>query len=235
MGVINTAALEVFLEEVGEAQALLIGPGLGRDDETAGFLRGLLRGDHQAKKGSISFIARKEGETSQATSQRAQLPPLVIDADGLNLLTQIENWWTLLPPNTVLTPHPGEMARLTGLGRDDIQADRISVAVKKASEWGCVVVLKGAFTVIAGPGGRATIIPFATDALATAGTGDVLSGCIVGLMAQGMKPFEAAVAGAYLHGLAGVLAGQAMTTRAVMAGDVMRALPEALQIINATL
>jgi hydroxyethylthiazole kinase-like uncharacterized protein yjeF len=234
MGVINTAALEVFLEEVGEAQALLIGPGLGRDDETAGFIRGLLRGDHQAKKGSISFVARKEGEPPQNMPRHAQLPPLVIDADGLNLLTRIENWWTLLPPGTVLTPHPGEMARLTGLERDSIQADRFGIAASKASEWGCVVVLKGAFTVVAGPDGRATAIPFATDALATAGTGDVLSGCIVGLMAQGIAPFEAAVAGAYLHGLAGVLAGQAMTTRAVMAGDVMRALPEAFQIINAT-
>jgi NAD(P)H-hydrate epimerase len=126
------------------------------------------------------------------------------------------------------------MARLAGLGRDDIQSDRFSIAATKASEWGCIVVLKGAFTVIANPDGRVTAIPFATDALATAGTGDVLSGCIVGLMAQGMAPFEAAVAGAYLHGLAGVLAGQAMTNRSVMAGDVMRALPEALQIINAT-
>jgi NAD(P)H-hydrate epimerase len=121
------------------------------------------------------------------------------------------------------------MAILTGLDKRDIQADRIGVALKSAAEWGHVVVLKGAFSVVAAPNGRATVLPFATPALARAGTGDVLAGAIVGLLAQGLSPYEAAVAGAYVHGLAGELAAEKVgVTASVLAGDVMRALPLAL-------
>ena len=232
MGVINTAALEVFRRELGQVDALLIGPGLGREEETEGFLRGLLLGEEQAHRGHIGFMARTE-EESLSDREGADLPSaLVVDADGLNLLARIENWWELLPSGTVLTPHPGEMARLTGLEREAIQADRFGVAAQKAAEWDCVVVLKGAYTVIAAPDGRIVVLPFATDALATAGTGDVLAGCIVGLMAQGVASFEAAVAGGYLHGLAGRLAGERLTGRAVVAGDVLAAIPEALARVS---
>ncbi len=231
MGVLNADALEVLHEEVGEYDALLLGPGLGRAEPVAEFVRGFFEGPEQAKKGSIGFVApaRAEGSASRLEVRS----PLVVDADGLNLLAEIERWWELLPEGTILTPHPGEMARLSGLDRQAIQADRLGVAAQKAGEWGCVVVLKGAFTVVADPGGRVVVVPFATDALATAGTGDVLAGCIAGLLAQHVPPFEAAVAGAYLHGLAGRLAAERITSRAVVAGDVLAALPAAFARLEA--
>jgi hydroxyethylthiazole kinase-like uncharacterized protein yjeF len=228
MGALNAAAVSVLKEEIGDAQALLVGPGLGRDENTSEFLRGLLLGEQQAKKGSIGFVTPRKAEDAYTGTESSLPASLVIDADGLNLLSEIKNWWKSLPTGTVLTPHPGEMARLAGLDRDDIQANRINVVVEKAAEWGCIIVLKGAFTVIAAPDGRVAMLPFATDALATGGTGDVLAGAIVGLMAQGTAPFESAVAGGYVHGLAGRIAGEVFTTRSVVAGDVLRALPQAL-------
>jgi NAD(P)H-hydrate epimerase len=123
---------------------------------------------------------------------------------------------------------------LTGLDKDAIQTDRIRLAQKYAAEWGHVVVLKGAFTVVAAPDGRAVVLPFATSALAHAGTGDVLAGAIVGLLAQGLAPFDAAVAGGYLQGLAGIQAATILgTTASVMAGDVVDGLIEALVLVGA--
>jgi ADP-dependent NAD(P)H-hydrate dehydratase / NAD(P)H-hydrate epimerase len=153
----------------------------------------------------------------------------VVDADGLKLLAQIPGWAKLLPPGTVLTPHPGEMAILTGLTKDEIQADRIGIAERFAQDWGHIVVLKGAFTVIAEPGGRTALVPVATPALARAGTGDVLAGIILGLRAQGVDGFEAAAAGAWLHAHAGLLADAALGSSAsVLAGDLIEFLPEVL-------
>jgi NAD(P)H-hydrate epimerase len=226
LGVIAGAAAEVLEKELGRAQALLIGPGFGMDKETASFVRRLLRAEDKTHRGAVGFGARVE---SAQPAEAGPLPPLVVDADGLRLLAQIEDWPKRLPPNTVLTPHPGEMSALTGMDKDALQADRIGAAQKYAAEWGHVVVLKGAFTVVAAPDGRATVQPFATAALARAGTGDVLAGAIVGLLAQGVPPYEAAVAGSFLHGLAGELAARALgTTASVLASDVLDALPEAL-------
>ncbi|GAB4469686.1 MAG: NAD(P)H-hydrate dehydratase [Anaerolineae bacterium] len=231
MGVINAAAFDVLSREAGRIDALLVGPGMGHDEATADFVQALLAGGARPRKGSIGFGRPEPARTAPAEKTRFELPhALVIDADGLNLLAGIDNWWELLPEGTVLTPHPGEMARLSGLERDVIQADRIAVAREKAAAWRCVMVLKGAFTVIAAPDGRVVVLPFATDALATAGTGDVLAGCITGLMAQGVPAMDAAVAGAYCHALAGEIAAAAHGTgRAVVAGDVLEALPEALR------
>lgn len=232
MGVLNADALPVFREEVGEFDALLVGPGLGREEPTAEFIRGLFEGAQQAKKGAIGFAAPARPESFEASNRPDVHGPLVIDADGLNLLAEMAEWWKRLPPGAILTPHPGEMARLCGLDRDEIQADRIGVASQKAAEWGCVVVLKGAFTVVAAPDGRVVVIPFATDALATAGTGDVLAGCIAGLLAQHLEPFDAAVAGAYLHGLAARIAAEETCARSVIAGDLLDTLPVALDQIE---
>ena len=145
-------------------------------------------------------------EADHENGANEALPPLVIDADGLNVLAKIENWHELLPENTILTPHPREFARLAGIDNEDtaeVQANRLDLAIEKAAEWNAIVVLKGAFTVVAAPDGRVAVSPFASAKLATAGTGDVLAGVITGLLAQGCEPFEAAVAGVWLHGYAG--------------------------------
>ncbi len=229
MGVINRDAIDVIAEEIDRIDALCIGPGLGSEEPTAEFIRGIFQGERQAKKGNIGFVSPDRS----GGGQRLEITcPLVIDADGLNLLAGIDQWWTLLPANTILTPHPGEMARLTGLERDAVQADRAAIAREKAAEWNCVVVLKGAFTVIAEPGGQVVMMPFAIDALATAGTGDVLAGCITGFAAQGLNPFDAAVAGAYVHGLAGQIAASEMASASVLASDVLAAVPLALEILT---
>ncbi|MBE7533716.1 MAG: NAD(P)H-hydrate dehydratase [Chloroflexi bacterium] len=158
--------------------ALLLGPGLG---ETAvEFLSTLLTAPH--------------------------LPPLIVDADGLNGLAQLPDWPRLLPPDTVLTPHPAEMARLMGIPLADLLArDRVDVAREQAQAWGQIVLLKGAYTVVAAPDGRVTILPFANPALAVGGSGDVLSGLIVALLGQGVRPVDAAILSGYLHGAAGAL------------------------------
>jgi hydroxyethylthiazole kinase-like uncharacterized protein yjeF len=228
VGVIKSDALEILLAELDQVDALVLGPGWGREEETLAFLQGLLSADHKGKRGTLGFLAREESHEGKDHAARG-LPPLLIDADGLNLLAQIQDWPSMVPPNTILTPHPGEMARLCGLALDDIQANRMGIAAQYASEWHSVIVLKGAYTVIGSPDGRLAVMPFASDALASGGTGDVLAGCIGGLLAQGLDPFEAAVVGTYLHGLAGVLASQEIgNTRSVIAGDVLRALSSAI-------
>ncbi|HMA36291.1 MAG TPA: NAD(P)H-hydrate dehydratase [Chloroflexia bacterium] len=167
-------------------------------------------------------------EKDAAHPESRILPPLVIDADGLNLLHQIEDWAGRLPENTVLTPHPGEMARLLDSDVATVQADRVGTAQRAAAAWKAIVVLKGAHTVIAAPDGRVQINPTASAALATAGTGDVLAGAIAGLLAQGLAPWDAAVAGTYLHGRAGELVAEELGDAGVLAGDVADALPYAI-------
>ncbi len=155
-----------------------------------------------------------------------------MDADALNILASQEEWWSLLPPECILTPHPGEMARLTGLTAANVQANRLELAEKMAARWRQVVLLKGAHTIVAHPDGRTMVLPFATPALAKAGSGDVLAGAIVGLRAQGLPAFEAAVAGAYLHGLAGQFAGQDLGQTATIAGDLVEYLPAAIRAVK---
>ena len=158
-------------------------------------------------------------------------PPLVVDADALNALAELDGWAERLPHPSILTPHPGEMARLMRLeDKSEIGADRVGVARRMAAQWGHVVILKGAFTVIANPDGRAVVLPFANPALATAGSGDVLAGAIVGLLAQGLAPFEAAICGAFLHGLAGELARRDIGDAGVVAGDLLARLPAAIRV-----
>lgn len=202
-------ALRQILEALPACSALLLGPGWGREPATRDLLLHLLR-------------------------QRPDpCPPLVIDADGLNILSEIDQWWTLLPPNTVITPHPGEMARLCGLDTAAVQASRWSIAAQKAAEWNLTLLLKGAHTLIAAPDGALAALPFKTDALAKAGTGDVLAGMIAGLLAQGSSPFDAAVAGSYVHGLAGERAARwSGSARSVTASDVLDAIGQAFQLIE---
>jgi NAD(P)H-hydrate epimerase len=224
MGVIAEAAAEVLRKESAGANALLIGPGLGREEVTRRFLQRLLAPAETVTRGHIGFL-----HSAEEAAEVSPLPQLVIDADGLRLVSEVEGWSGRLPRGSILTPHPGEMAALTGLDVETIQGNREGIARERASEWGQVVVLKGARTVVAAPDGRCWVVPFATAALAKAGTGDVLAGAVAGLCAQGIAAPEAAVLGAYLHGRAGMLAAErAGTTAGVLAGEVARLLPEAM-------
>ncbi|NDJ75707.1 MAG: NAD(P)H-hydrate dehydratase [Chloroflexi bacterium] len=229
MGVINEAAVRVLREEIADYDAMLLGPGFGREDVTGEFLRELLVPQEQERRSRAIGFVQDAPTNAEVEAAHAELPPLVIDADALNLLAGMDDWARLVPPGTILTPHPGEFARLANIDTADVAADRLALAIDKAAEWDCVVVLKGAFTVIAAPDGFAAVLPFASPALASAGTGDVLAGAIVGLLAQGLAPFDAALVGGWLHGMAGVRAAELIGTAAsVMAGDVLEMLPEAL-------
>jgi NAD(P)H-hydrate epimerase len=227
MGVIASGAADVLMKNLERATALLVGPGLGLEDTTREFIANLLKGaTERPVHGRMGFV---QGKGAKTDPKPASLPPLVFDADGLKLLAKLPDWPKLLPAPAILTPHPGEMSVLTGLSTDEIQKDRLTVARKFAQEWGHVVVLKGAFTVIAAPDGRTTTIPVATPALARAGTGDVLAGLITGLRAQGVDAYDAARAGAWIHAQAGLTAaGFQGSTAAVMAGDLLEAIPDVI-------
>ncbi|MGC9468082.1 MAG: NAD(P)H-hydrate dehydratase, partial [Anaerolineae bacterium] len=220
LGVLNEHAVSVLMDGLEDYDALLIGPGLGNTPETRAFLTALLGSGN--RKRHPGFL--RDELVPEASEP---LPPLIIDADGLNILSQMPDWPDRLPPETVLTPHPGEMSRLTGLSVAEIQSQRVEIAQAWADTWGQTVVLKGAFTVIAGPDREPELLPFANPGLSSAGTGDVLAGTIVALRAQGLGAFEAAVAGGYLHGLAGEIVTRRTGLAGTSAGDVMRALPEA--------
>jgi ADP-dependent NAD(P)H-hydrate dehydratase / NAD(P)H-hydrate epimerase len=129
-------------------------------------------------------------------------PPLLVDGGGLNLLARSADWWRDVRRELVLTPHPGEFGRLTGAALGPADEERSARCAAAASDFGAVVVLKGARTVVCAPDGRRSVAPFANAALATAGTGDVLAGTIGALLAQGAAPFDAACLGAWLHGQA---------------------------------
>ena len=159
-------------------------------------------------------------------------PALVLDADALNTVAQTPGWWQRLSQDAILTPHPGEMARLTGLTMDEIQQDRLRVAREAATLWQKTVVLKGAHTLVASPDGGAKISPIANPGLASAGTGDVLSGIIAGLLAQGISHHAAAACGVYLHGMAGEMVKAELGDAGMVAGDLLPALPRAIKRIK---
>jgi NAD(P)H-hydrate epimerase len=203
-GAIHAEAALVLLEHLGGYDVLLMGCGLGQHPSTMDFVRDSL----------FSLPA------AQA---------LVLDADALNTLAETPDWPRRLGAEAVLTPHPGEMARLTGLSVAEIQADRIETARRFAAEWRKVVVLKGAYTVVAAPDGQVKLNPMANAGLASAGTGDVLSGAIAGLLAQGLSTFDAACCGVYVHGLAGDMMRQELGDAGMIASDLLSRLPLAIK------
>ncbi len=228
MGSIAAGGAEVLAKNFERASALLIGPGFGMENSTKEFIENILEGKYSAKK-SVQRIGFVHQETEKVEENTSKLPAMIIDADGLKLLAQIKDWYRKIPAPAILTPHPGEMSVLTELSKDEIQENRLEIATRYAKEWGHVVVLKGAFTVIAAPDGRATLIPVASPALARAGTGDVLAGLIVGLRAQGLDAYEAAVAGAWIHAQAGLYAADDLgTTASVLASDVLNSVSDVL-------
>lgn len=191
------------LERASLATSMLIGPGFGTSVQKSIFTRML-------------------------AAQASGLPPLVIDADALNILAGTYRWWETLPESTVVTPHPGEMARLLGRSTDEVQGDRLGAAKSASEQWGVNVVLKGAATLIVSPTGQVRVSPFVNPGLAKGGTGDVLAGLAAGLLAQMPdRPFDAASLAVYVHGLAGQIAASSTGEIAMRARDVIDALPDA--------
>ena len=197
-GVIGHAAHDSVMRNIVGAETLVIGPGLGRDRST----------------GRLVVDLAMHAECA-----------MVIDADGLNALADSPRSKRKLGPRRILTPHPGEMARLTGKTIEQIAADRQGAARKGAKEWGAVIVLKGAKTVVAHPDGRWSEDPHEVPALATGGTGDVLAGVIGALVAQGLDAFTAAVTGVYIHAAAGRRLAQKLGDSGLLAGDLLAEIP----------
>jgi ADP-dependent NAD(P)H-hydrate dehydratase / NAD(P)H-hydrate epimerase len=156
--------------------------------------------------------------------------PMVIDADGLNCLGTKAQYLGKRPAPTIVTPHPGEMGRLLGIPTDEVQENRIEMASRLAQDAQVVVVLKGPRTLVAAPDGRVFVNTTGNNGMAKGGSGDVLTGLIGGLLAQGCSALGAACAGVYLHGLAGDLARDEMGVRGMTAGDILRMIPEALKM-----
>lgn len=158
--------------------------------------------------------------------------PIIIDADGLNNLKRSD--LKKKHPTLILTPHPGELSRLTGKNVGYINMNRIDIAIELAKEWNVILVLKGAPTVVASPEGRCFVNTTGSSALATAGSGDVLTGIIAGFCAQGVDIFLSSVLGVFIHGLSGDLAAERKTEYSVIAGDVMDKIPDAIKMIQST-
>ena len=199
-GTVSAEAAAPVLERLDGADALALGPGLGTNERTVAFVRRIVR--------------------------RSPVP-IVLDADGLNAFAGDGSTLADRLADAVLTPHLGEFSRLTGIKARDLDADRPAHVRALAAQAGAIALLKGNRTVIADPDGRVFVNVTGSPVLATAGTGDVLTGMIGGLLARGVPPLESAAAAAYLHGLAGLFAGRDLGEGAV-AGDVLQRVPEAV-------
>ena len=202
-GRIHPDAADLILANLDRYTAMLVGCGLGWSSGTSEFVERLLL--------NVQPIL-----------------PVVIDADGLNNLSGFDNWWRRLGRPATVTPHPGELATLASTKISDVQHDRIETARYWAANWNLTVTLKGAHTLIAEPSGMVRISPFANPGLASGGTGDVLSGVIVGLMAQGLSPSDATCCGVYLHGRVADTQGKRLGDSGMVASDLIPGLPEAI-------
>jgi NAD(P)H-hydrate epimerase len=197
------SALDQVLAFMQARTALAIGPGLSTHPETVDLVRVMMK-----------HVDR----------------PTVIDADALNALAGQTSLLAQCKAPPVLTPHPGEMARLAGDTTPQIvNTDRIGIARRFSREWGVFLVLKGARTVIARPDGFVAVCPTGNPGMATAGTGDVLTGMITGLLAQGLPTWDAACAATYIHGYAGDLAAQELGLAGMVAGDLIAQIPHAIR------
>jgi len=194
--------LRLFLADILiDKDALLIGPGLGQEEVTKTLLFALLR----CIRDQFSDL------------------PLVIDADGLNILSQQPNWHRLLPTRCILTPHEMEFSRLTGLPVKEIHSNRENLVNYYAQEWKQTLILKGANTLVASPEGDNRLLPFANSVLAHGGSGDVLAGLLVGLLSQRLQPFDAATLAVWLHARAAELALETVGhPAAVLPSDIIQ-------------
>jgi hydroxyethylthiazole kinase-like uncharacterized protein yjeF len=205
-GTLGIGAVDELLKAADAMSAVAIGPGLSTHFETVQAVRNLIQ---------------------------SMACPLVVDADGLNALAGHTNILKRTKAPVILTPHPGEMGRLLSIAAADVQKDRVGVASRFAREFNVTLVLKGAGTVVAVPDGRVFINSSGNPGMATGGTGDVLTGMIGGLLAQGFTSGQAACMGVYLHGLAGDLAAKEKGEAALIAGDLIEKIPEAMNAVTA--
>jgi NAD(P)H-hydrate epimerase len=223
-GTISLQGLGSGLDALLERKTVAIGPGISRNAETAEFVRGIVkRGDRSAVVNSA-------------------VVNMVVDADGLNAFEGSAGQLNGRGRTLVITPHPGEMARLTGLSIAEIQANRLEVARNFAHEHGLIVVLKGHRTLITGPiagpiaapDGAVWVNPTGNPGMATGGTGDILTGMVAGLIAQHPQhALEATALAVYLHGLAGDLARESVGENSLVATDLLRFLPQAFAEMRA--
>jgi ADP-dependent NAD(P)H-hydrate dehydratase / NAD(P)H-hydrate epimerase len=225
-GYLGEAAADEARQHLVGTAALLVGPGIGRDETTRGFVARLL-GISPPQIGALGFST----STAVIEPPACTLPPTVLDADALTLLAGIPNWWQQMPARSaVLTPHAVEMARL--LGVDSLPNDYSNIATQAAVRWRQVVVLKGATTIIADATGECVSLTAPNPALATAGTGDVLAGCIAGFLAQGLTPFAAAITGVFIHAQAGALVANEIGDTGTIASDLLTRLPLAIRSLR---
>jgi ADP-dependent NAD(P)H-hydrate dehydratase / NAD(P)H-hydrate epimerase len=197
-----SSGLEALVSFANARSAVAIGPGLTTHPDTVRLIHALLR--------------RLE-------------KPFVLDADGLNAISEKVVLLDTCKTCPILTPHPGEMARLDKTNTQSVNGDRIGTATRFAEKHGVILVLKGARTIVAKPDGQVAICPTGNPGMATAGTGDALTGIIVGLLAQQLNPWDAACTGTYLHGLAGDLAATEFGQAGMLAGDLITRIPYALK------
>lgn len=197
-GTLSISALEEIINRANSSDVLAIGPGLGTGPDIADLVKEVLL--HLEK-------------------------PCVLDADGLNALAGKTELFKAVQPDLVLTPHPGEMARLTGRTIEQIQNDRLGVTAAKAVQWGTVVALKGAGTVVAGPDGTLYINNTGNPGMAAGGSGDILTGMVAGLIAQSVEALPATAAAVYLHGLAGDAVARQKGMAGLLASDMLEQLP----------
>ena len=233
-GLVSVAApmglVPVIQQQVMEAMCLPAGEtidgtlGMGSENE-------LLKSSNSMTACAIGPGLTTHYETVQVVKSLVQRMtiPLVLDADGVNALAGSVDLLKKAKAPVVLTPHPGEMARLLGVSIDDVQADRIGMASGCAEKYGITVVLKGTGTIIATPHGEVFINTTGNPGMASGGTGDVLTGMIGSLLAQGYGPTQAACLGVYLHGLAGDLAAEEKGEAGMIAGDLIEKIPEAIK------
>ena len=151
--------------------------------------------------------------------------PTILDADALNIMAESPEWWTYVNNNTIVTPHPGEMSRLTGLEVTHINGNRLNVARENSKKWNKTVILKGPYSVISSVDGPVRVSPFINPVLASAGTGDVLAGMVAGFVAQGLSNFDAASLGVFVHGSAGKWLRENVGDTGVLASDLLLELP----------
>jgi ADP-dependent NAD(P)H-hydrate dehydratase / NAD(P)H-hydrate epimerase len=216
-GTISKDALKEFGEIAERKTVLAIGPGISRHPSTAEFVRTVVQNCETAIVLDADGLNAFEGQT-----------------EALNRRDRGDNTGSAEKSTLVLTPHPGEMARLTGLSIADIQRDRINIAKKFAQESRLILVLKGDRTIIASSDGQAWVNTTGNPGMATGGTGDILTGMVAGMLAQNSKrAFEAVLAAVYLHGLAGDIARETMGEHSLVATDLITALPEAFRRVRA--